>query len=83
MVGPADLSIALGVPGEWDSPKLAAAIDQVIEVCEKNHRWPAIQVRDAAMAKHWMSRGMKLIGCGSELTLLWGTVKALADDLRG
>jgi hypothetical protein len=29
-----------------------------------------------------MSRGMKLIGCGNELTLLWNTVKALADELQ-
>jgi 2-dehydro-3-deoxyglucarate aldolase/4-hydroxy-2-oxoheptanedioate aldolase len=82
LVGPADLSISLGVPGDWDSPKLGAAIDRVIEVCGQHNRWPAIQVRNAAMAKHWMSRGMKLIGCGNELALLWNTVKALADDLR-
>jgi 2-keto-3-deoxy-L-rhamnonate aldolase RhmA len=83
LVGPADLSIALGVPGDWNNPKLTAAIDRVIEACEKHNLWPAIQVRNAALAKNWMSRGMKLIGCGNELALLWGTVKALADDLRG
>jgi 2-dehydro-3-deoxyglucarate aldolase/4-hydroxy-2-oxoheptanedioate aldolase len=81
LVGPADLSISLGVPGEWDSPKLGAAIDRIIEICNKHKRWPAIQVRNSAMAKHWMSRGMKLIGCGNELTTLWNGVKTLADDL--
>jgi 2-dehydro-3-deoxyglucarate aldolase/4-hydroxy-2-oxoheptanedioate aldolase len=82
LVGPADLSISLGVPGDWDSPKLGAGIDRVIEACNKHNRWPAIQVRNAALAKHWMSRGMKLIGCGNELTLLWNSVKTLADDLQ-
>lgn len=82
LVGPADLSISLGVPGEWDSPKLGAAIDRVIAACNKHNRWPAIQVRNPAMAKHWMSRGIKLIGCGNELALLWNTMKALADDLK-
>lgn len=82
LVGPADLSISLGVPGDWDNPKLAAAIDRVIEACNRQKRWPAIQVRNPALAKHWMSRGMKLIGCGNELTLLWNTVRALADDLQ-
>jgi 2-dehydro-3-deoxyglucarate aldolase/4-hydroxy-2-oxoheptanedioate aldolase len=82
LVGPADLSISLGVPGQWDSPKLAAGIDHVIEVCNRHGRWPAIQVRNPALAKHWMNRGIKLVGCGNELALLWNTVKALADDLR-
>jgi 4-hydroxy-2-oxoheptanedioate aldolase len=82
LVGPADLSISLGVPGEWDSPKLSAGIDRVIEACSKHGRWPAIQVRNAELAKHWMSRGMKLIGCGNELTMLWNAAKGLADELR-
>ncbi len=82
LVGPADLSISLGVPGEWDSPKLNAAIDRVIEACDKHKVWPAIQVRDAAMAKRCMNRGMKLIGCGNELAILWNAVKALAADLN-
>jgi hypothetical protein len=29
-----------------------------------------------------MSRGMKLIGCGNELTMLWNAVKGLADELQ-
>jgi 2-dehydro-3-deoxyglucarate aldolase/4-hydroxy-2-oxoheptanedioate aldolase len=82
LVGPADLSISLGVPGEWDSPKLGAGIDRVIEACNKHQRWPAIQVRNTALAKHWMSRGMKLIGCGNELTTLWSATRAMAEDLR-
>ena len=82
LVGPADLSISLGVPGEWDSPKLGAGIDRVIEACSKHGRWPAIQVRSAALAKRWMGRGMKLIGCGNELTMLWNAAKGLAEELR-
>jgi 2-dehydro-3-deoxyglucarate aldolase/4-hydroxy-2-oxoheptanedioate aldolase len=82
LVGPADLSTSLGIPGEWDNPRLGAAIDRVIAACEKHQRWPAIQVRTTALARHWMSRGMKLIGCGNELALLWNTVKSLADDLK-
>ena len=75
-------SISLGVPGEWDSPKLGAGIDRVIEACSKHGRWPAIQVRSAALAKRWMGRGMKLIGCGNELTMLWNAAKGLAEELR-
>lgn len=82
LIGPADLSISLGVGGQWDHPKLVAAIERVIEACEKHGRWPAIQVRNAELAKTWMRKGMKLIGCGNELVLLWNAAHGLAGELR-
>lgn len=82
MIGPADLSISLGVGGQFDHPKLADAIQSVIETCEKHGRWPAIQVRNPALAKTWMERGMKLIGCSQDLLILWGAVSAMAQELK-
>lgn len=82
LVGPADLSISLGVPGEWDHPKLNEAIDRVIAACNKHGIWPAIQVRNYEMADFWIDRGMKLIGCGNELALLWSTINGMAKKLR-
>jgi 2-dehydro-3-deoxyglucarate aldolase/4-hydroxy-2-oxoheptanedioate aldolase len=82
LVGPADLSISLGVGGDWDNPKLIAAVERVIDVCQRYNRWPSLQVRNAALAKHWMQRGIKLVGCSNEQMLLWGAIKAMTDDLR-
>ena len=63
-IGPADLSISLGVAGQMEHPKLVDAVTKVIEICEKHGRFPSIQVRDPALAKTWIQRGMKLVGCG-------------------
>ena len=82
MVGPADLSVSLGVGGEWEHPKLIEAIDQVITACVEHGLWPAIQVRDSDLAQFWISRGMKLIGCSTEAVLLWDAVSGLAQRLR-
>jgi 2-dehydro-3-deoxyglucarate aldolase/4-hydroxy-2-oxoheptanedioate aldolase len=82
LVGPADLSVSLGVPGEWESPKLLAAIERVIEACRRHGRWPAIHVRSAERAKHWVGRGMRLISCGSEQTILWEALQSLGAELR-
>ena len=83
LVGPADLSISLGVPGDWKHPKLVAAIDRTIAACNANGIFPAIQVRDFELADFWIDRGMKLIGCGNDLALLWQAVSSLAKRLRG
>ncbi len=82
LVGPADLSISLGVAGDWRHPRLVEAIERVVAACERHGRWPAIQVRDESLAEFWIQRGMKLIGCSTEALLLWSAVQGLARQLR-
>ena len=66
-IGPADLSISLGVGGQWDHPKLLDAIDQVIQACGDHGKMPAIHVRNAAFAKVCIEHGMKVVSCGVDL----------------
>lgn len=82
LVGPSDLSISLGVGGEWDHPRLDEAIQKVVDTCNRHGRSSAIQVRSAAMANKWIGRGMKLIGCANDQVLLWNAVSQLAGELR-
>lgn len=82
LVGPADLSISLGVPSNWKHPKLVEAIDRVIAACNERGIFPAIQVRNFELAEFWIDRGMKLIGCGNDLAVLWEAVSGLGKQLR-
>lgn len=82
LVGPADLSISLGVPGQWDSPKLLDAIDQVVAACVRHGKWPAIQVRNLEFAQVCIEHGMKLIGCASDTQVMWEAVSGLAGGLN-
>ena len=82
MIGPADLSISLGVAGQLEHPTLVDAVMKVIEICEKHGRFPSIQVRDPALAKTWIERGMKMVGCGQAQLILWTAVQAMANDLN-
>ena len=83
MVGPADLSIALGIPGEFENPKLISAIDGLIEKCVKHGVVPGIQTRGIAMSKFWAERGMRLVGCGADYGLLLEKSKEAVSTLRG
>ena len=82
MIGPADLSISLGVAGQLEHPTLVDAVMKVIEICEKHGRFPSIQVRDPALAKTWIERGIKLVGCGQAQMILWNAVQAMVNDLN-
>lgn len=82
MVGPADLSIALGIPGEFENPKLISAIDHLISKCVQHGVAPGIQTRGIAMAKFWAERGMRFVGCGADYGLLLEKSKEAVGTLR-
>jgi 2-keto-3-deoxy-L-rhamnonate aldolase RhmA len=82
MVGPADLSIALGIPGEFDNPLLVSTVDRLIEKCNRYGVAPGIQTRSVAMSKFWAERGMRFVGAGAEHALLLEKAKEAVTQLR-
>jgi 2-keto-3-deoxy-L-rhamnonate aldolase RhmA len=82
LVGPSDLSISLGVPGEFEDPKLIETVVHFVEVCRRHNIAPGIQVRTAALAKAWTQRGMQFVGCGSEHSLLLEKARETVSELR-
>lgn len=82
MVGPADLSISLGIPGQFEHPLLVSTVERLIEKCRQHGVVPGIQVRSAAMARMWMDRGMRFVGAGGEHGLLLEKAKETVALLR-
>jgi 2-dehydro-3-deoxyglucarate aldolase/4-hydroxy-2-oxoheptanedioate aldolase len=70
LIGPNDLSIALGVPGQQNHPDMQAAIQKMIEVCRKHNAYPAIHINDLSLAVHWAKQGMRLVSSNAEIGLL-------------
>ncbi len=70
MIGPADLSISLGIPGQFDNPLLIETVDKVVETCNRVGVVPGIQTRGVAMAKFWAERGMRFVGVAAEHVFL-------------
>jgi 2-keto-3-deoxy-L-rhamnonate aldolase RhmA len=82
MVGPADLSISLGIPGQFDHPRLLATVDALIEKCNRHGVVPGIQTRGVAMAKMWAERGMRFVGAAAEHVLLLEKAKESVAQLQ-
>ena len=45
-VGPSDLSVSLGIPGQVTHPKEVEAIEKVIQVCQQHQIFPGIHMSD-------------------------------------
>ncbi len=82
MIGPADLSISLGVPGEFDHPKMIETIELVKESCLKHGVAPGIHLRALSLAKYWKEHGMKFLSCGAETGFLLESATAVASALK-
>jgi 2-keto-3-deoxy-L-rhamnonate aldolase RhmA len=82
MVGPADLSISLGVPGQFDHPLLVSTVERLIEQCVAHGVVPGIQTRGLAMSKFWAEHGMRFVGCGAEHVMLLEKAKENVAQLR-
>jgi 2-dehydro-3-deoxyglucarate aldolase/4-hydroxy-2-oxoheptanedioate aldolase len=82
MIGPSDLSIALGVPGDVSHPSLVRAVERFIGQCQRHGVAPGIHCRDLAQALEWARRGMRLVGAGGEHTLLLERARQVAAALR-
>lgn len=82
MVGPADLSISLGVPGEFQSPKLIETVEAIRDTCIQKGIAPGIHNRTLALGKFWRDRGMKFIGAGSDTGMLMEKATEIAAGMN-
>ena len=81
-VGPNDLSIALGLPGQMDAPIVVEAIERVLAACAQHGVAAAIQANDMAYGTHWVARGMNILSYSSEISLLVAAASSAAANLR-
>ncbi len=70
MIGPADLSISLGVPGNSEHPKMIETIEIIRDACLRHGIVPGIHTKGPAMARFWIERGMLFVGCSNDLAML-------------
>jgi 2-dehydro-3-deoxyglucarate aldolase/4-hydroxy-2-oxoheptanedioate aldolase len=74
-VGPADLSQSLGLPGEWEHPRVWQAIERVARAA-REHRVPwAILPLGAAHARRCVELGCRILSLGIDV---WAFQKGLA-----
>jgi 2-keto-3-deoxy-L-rhamnonate aldolase RhmA len=82
MIGPADLSISLGVPGEFQHPLMVEAMTAVRDTCLRRGIAAGTQTRTTELAKFWKERGMTFLGCSNETTMLLDRATQITKELK-
>jgi len=85
LLGPADLSHGLGVPGQWDHPRIAETRKRVAEACIAHGKFPAA-VATLDNLEEILEMGYRFVNIGADVLALSSYYKdiiARVSEIRG
>lgn len=83
MIGPADLTQDMGIPGEFHNPRVKIAFKRIIESCNKHGVAPGIHLSNIEDVRVWMKEGMRFITFGYDLKFIKDCATESLTNLRG
>lgn len=81
-LGQFDLSLSLGIPGQTDHPRIAAAVTDLIASCRRHGKFAACMAPSVEIARDWLSQGFRMVSYGYDVGLLQGALAAGIGALR-
>ena len=83
LIGTADLTAEMGIPGQVDHPDVVAAYETVIAACQRHGKHAGMGgVYAPAIMKKYIDMGMRLILAGSEFSFMMTGAKAQSAAVR-
>ena len=82
VIGRADLSSDLGLPGQSNHPEVARRVEMLIAACHRHKKIPGLLVQDFASAKEWISKGVRLVPYSNEVSLLVNAGELAVSTIR-
>ena len=80
-IGPADLSVSLGVGGEFLHARVVEAIEKVAESCVRHGVAPGSHSRGIEQAKALIQRGLRFVGCSNDTSMLYDRASEIVRAL--
>jgi 2-keto-3-deoxy-L-rhamnonate aldolase RhmA len=84
LIGTNDLCFEMGVPGQFNDPRVADAYKKVIAACRKHGKFPGMGgMYTPELLERHITMGVQLILSGSDFSLLMQAGAARASLVRG
>ena len=81
-LGQFDLSLSLGIPGQFDSPQIQLTIDRLLSTCKNLGKTAACMAHTMELAKDWQERGFRMISYSYDTGLLQESLRNGIQELR-
>jgi 2-dehydro-3-deoxyglucarate aldolase/4-hydroxy-2-oxoheptanedioate aldolase len=66
-VGHYDLTVSMGIPAQFDHPRLMQAMDELVDACRRHGVAPGFMPPTPENAAHWVGKGFRMISLGSDI----------------
>lgn len=81
-VGPYDLTIALGIPAQFDHPLYTEALARIYKACRNYNKFTFIFGADIAQARGYKDYGFDAITCSMDATLMIQAFKDMLETVK-
>ncbi len=81
-IGHFDLSLTMGIPGEFTNPDFIAAVERVFAACKQHGKAMGVLAPTVEWGRDWMAKGANAIAYSGDIWLLMEGLRAGIDALR-
>lgn len=84
LIGTSDLSIELGIPGQFEDERIVNAYRTVVNACQAQAKFAGIGgIYEDALLRRYIGMGVRLVIGGGDLGFMQAAAAARASQLRG
>jgi len=84
LIGTNDLCAEMGIPGEFDSPRVADAYDRTIAACRAHGKWAGMGgIYDEQLMPRYIDKGVRFVLAGADLSFMLAAATRRTAFLRG
>ncbi len=81
-IGPFDLSISMGIPGQFDIPEFRQAINRVLIACKEAGKLCMIFTNSIEDAKKYMNQGFDAVANSIDTIMFMNAYKEMVENIR-
>lgn len=81
-LGHYDLSLSMGLPGQFDHPRFLQAMDDLVTVCRRYGVAPGFLPPTQDSAVHWIDKGFRMLSLGSDIGVFLDAMKKFKTHVR-
>ena len=81
-IGPYDLSISMGIPGQFDAPVFRQAISRVLQACKEAGKLCMIYTSNAEEAKAYLQTGFDAVANSMDSVMFKKVYQEMTDAIR-
>ena len=81
-VGHYDLTVSMGIPAQFEHPRFLGAMDALVAACRRHGVAPGFLPPTAALAKHWIGKGFRVISLGSDVGVYLNSLRNFRAEVE-